>query len=237
MSTKELLNSPILWAATLAALCCVLFQIFIIVKKTLATAKMLNIGNDRIIKAVRASALTAIGPSVVGAATAVPLAIAIGTALALLRVMVIGSPDFELIAAQMGFSALSVPTGELPTPEKFLAVVAAIAFSLSVPIPLMIIFAGSMDKIRVKMMGKNNEGGKSFAALFSVVALIASMFVLNAKYVMKVTPSTYSWISGVVSMLIMEFIFKKKPMPTLQSLSLLFASIIGLTVTILFGLV
>lgn len=61
----EIANSPIMWVACSLPIFVIAFQAILFVKRGLSTAKKVGITNDQIRKAVRNSAITSIGPSVV----------------------------------------------------------------------------------------------------------------------------------------------------------------------------
>lgn len=236
MSIQSIMNSPILWIGVTITMLAVFFQVYVILSKSIKVAYKMNIEKQKIKSAITSSAITAVGPAIVGVLSGIPLAMLIGIPIALLRIMVIGSPEFELICAQIGLSTLGVTNGSLPTAEQFLGVILAITVAISLPVPVSIIFAGRLEKTRRKLVKTNSEDKRSFATLFVVSSLLGSLFLIDLSFVQKISSASYAWFGGVAMMLILSIANKKKPIRLLQELSLPISAIFGMIIPIFMNL-
>lgn len=234
MNAQEIYNSPILWFGVVITLVLILVQTFVILKKSYKVANQMNIGRDKVKEATKASIFTAIGPSFVAAASAIPLALAIGVPIAMLRVMVIGAPEFELVAATSSLEALGVGI-EAYTKEHFLAIVLALTVAISLQSLVAIVLVGRLESITAKLLAGNAK--RSFAGAFSICSVIAALYLVDSGIIRGNNPATYAWIGGFIAVIVLTFIEKKTDSKLLRNIVFPLSALIGMFVPIVAGMV
>ena len=102
MDYLEIANSPQMWIACSLPILVIAFQAVLFVKRSLKTAKKIGITDTQIRHAVRNSAITSVGASVVVAVGTLALVMALGTPFSWLRNTFIGAIQYELTSATFG---------------------------------------------------------------------------------------------------------------------------------------
>ena len=102
MDAMQLANSLPMWLACGTAVLLVVFQAVIFTKKAMDAAPKVGLTNDQVKRAMKSSALTSLGPSVVILSGMLSLLVSVGGPMAWMRLSFIGSVMFESIAAGIG---------------------------------------------------------------------------------------------------------------------------------------
>lgn len=232
MLAESIFSSKILWAGTLIAGIGIFFQTFVIMKKTIDLVKEMGIENKAIKKAISASAITAIGPSLTGAIASIPLVLAIGAPVALLRVSIVGSPGMELVMAETGMNVMDVTSATMNI-DQFVSMLWAIMLAMACHWPFMMILIKPVEKARDKLANTGGENKKSFATLLSISAILGALFPVNISYISSDTKTIMIWIAGFIFLGFVEYFGKKKNLGTLRSLGLPIAGILGFVLAII----
>ncbi len=111
MDTMKIANSFPMWIACGLAVLLVIAQAVIFAKHAYHAGKKMGITEEQMKKAVKSSAITSIGPSIVILSGMLSLLITVGAPMAWMRLSLIGSVMFESIAAGFGTASVGVQLG------------------------------------------------------------------------------------------------------------------------------
>ena len=114
----ELANSPLMWVSAAIAVGIVVFQSVLFFRKSLKAAKEIGIEQEKINMAIKSSAISSIGPSIVILVTMISLIVSMGAPVSWMRLSFIGSVNYEAMAAGFGAQAMGATlenTGEPDT--------------------------------------------------------------------------------------------------------------------------
>ena len=111
MDAMQLANSLPMWLACGTAVFLVVVQAVIFTKKAMDAAPKVGLTNDQVKRAMKSSALTSLGPSVVILSGMLSLLVSVGGPMAWMRLSFIGSVMFESIAAGIGTASAGVQLG------------------------------------------------------------------------------------------------------------------------------
>lgn len=86
----ELANSPLMWVSAAIAVGIVVFQSVLFFRKSLKAAKEIGIEQEKINMAIKSSAISSIGPSIVILVTMISLIVSMGAPVSWMRLSFIG---------------------------------------------------------------------------------------------------------------------------------------------------
>lgn len=187
MNAMEIANSFPMWIACGIAVLLVVFQAVIFALKAYQAGDKVGLTKKQMNKAIKSSAITSIGPSIVILSGMLSLLITVGGPVAWMRLSMIGSVMFEAIAAGIGTNVVGVVLGtDALTPEALgMAVWTMVLCSIG-----WVIFAAfsanRMDKIQNKISG----GDSKKLISISVGAVIGVFCAMSAQHLVKVMDFT-----------------------------------------------
>jgi len=111
MDAMAIANSLPMWIACGCAVLLVVAQAVIFTRKAFKAGPKVGLTDEQMKKAVKSSALTSIGPSIVILSGMLSLLISVGGPMAWMRLSFIGSVMFESIAAGIGTGSVGVQLG------------------------------------------------------------------------------------------------------------------------------
>ncbi|WP_026453907.1 DUF5058 family protein [Saccharomonospora iraqiensis] len=111
MDYSGVAHSPFLWACVVAVFLIVTLQSVVFIRAALKEAPTVGLTRSDVAVAVRTGAISALGPSLGIVVLAVGLLSLFGGPAVLMRIGLIGSAGFELIAADTGAGALGLELG------------------------------------------------------------------------------------------------------------------------------
>lgn len=111
MGYMEVANSPILWITCGIAVVTVFIQAIIFIKKAYSVGLRMGMTKHQFSEVVKVSAVSSIGPTLSVVAGVLPLILAMGGAVAWLRLGFIGSVGYELSTAGFGAAAYGTTLG------------------------------------------------------------------------------------------------------------------------------
>ncbi|MCD8089249.1 MAG: DUF5058 family protein [Clostridiales bacterium] len=208
VDAMEIANSIPMWIACGIAVCLVLLQAVIFAVKAYKAGPKVGLSEKQMKKALKSSAITSIGPSVVVLSGMLSLLITVGGPVAWMRLSMIGSVMFESIAAGIGTNTVGVTLGtDTMTPEALgMAVWTMVLCSVG-----WVIFAtfsaNRMDKIQTKLSG----GDAVVLVGISTAAVIGVFSAMSSQHLVKLNGYTLSCILGGAIMFIMIKISEKIP--------------------------
>ncbi len=208
MNAMQIANSMPMWIGCGVAVVLVILQAVIFVKEAFKAGPKVGLTDEQMKKAVKSSALTSVGPSIVILSGMLSLLISVGGPMAWMRLSFIGSVMFESIAAGIGTGSVGVALGvdELTPLALTMAVWTMILGSIG-----WIIFstfsADKMDKVQKKMSG----GNAAVMGLISTGAMIGVFGSMVAQRVVGLNKNALATVLGGIFMYIMMQISKKVP--------------------------
>ena len=208
MNAMQIANSMPMWIACGIAVVLVIAQAAIFVKKAFEAGPKVGLTKEQMSKAVKSSALTSIGPSIVILSGMLSLLISVGGPMAWMRLSIIGSVMFESIAAGIGTGSVGVALGvdELTPLALTMAVWTMILGSIG-----WIIFstfaADKMDKVQKKMSG----GNSAMMGLISTGAMGGVFGSMVAQRVVPMNKNALATVLGAILMYVMMQVSKKVP--------------------------
>lgn len=111
----ELANSPLMWVSAAIAVGIVVFQSVLFFRKSLKAAKEIGIEQEKINMAIKSSAISSIGPSIVILVTMISLIVSMGAPVSWMRLSFIGSVNYGSNGSRIWRTGNGRYTGEPDT--------------------------------------------------------------------------------------------------------------------------
>lgn len=233
MNVMEIANSFPMWIACGIPVVFVMVQAFLFAKGAYSAGKELGMSNAQMNKAMKSSAITSIGPSIVVLSGMLSLLVTVGGPVGWMRLSMIGSVMFESIAAGLGTSAVGVQLGTDPMTTEAFAMAVWTMILCSIGWVLFGTFAANkMDKIQGKISG-GNAGTLTMIASCAIIGVFSAMcashiskpvylMVQKAESVMVsgAAKNTVACILGAIFMYVLTAIANKKEIGWLKEWSL-----------------
>lgn len=175
MDIMKIANSPALWIACAIPVCFVVLQAVLFLKEARRAGAEMGITNEQMKSAIRSSAVTSIGPSIVVLSGMLSLLVTVGAPVGWVRLSMIGSVMFESIAAGLGTSAVGVTLGTDAMTAEALGMAVWTMILCSVGWVLFGTFAANkMDKIEAKV-AKGNTATMTMIASCAIIGVFSAM--------------------------------------------------------------
>lgn len=202
------------------------------------TALAVGIDKKTIQKVIRSSCIFTIIPSIAILLGLVTMAGGLGVPLSWIRLSVIGSVQYELIAADSAASAAGVPALllEYLTPEIFVSIATVMTLCIITGALFNLFFLKKYNNGVKKMQQKDNRWGKLVVS--SMFMGMICTFLGNPIIDMRIDPS-HGWIGLVVmvvsaaAMFACDMLVKKCKFKTLEGFALPLSMIIGMVFAVL----
>lgn len=202
----QIANEPGLWVACSLIVLVVIFQALLFMKKAWTSGEEIGVTKAQMKSAIRSSAITTIGPAFAIVITLVSLMAVLGAPFAWMRLSVIGSVPFEMMAAETGANIMGASLTEGYTAEAFAGSVWACTLGALGWLIFCILFADKFDMIRRKAV----RGNDALLPILSVAAMIGAFAYFGAPYLTdNGLTGTVSYLTGAAVMLILNFVGKK----------------------------
>ena len=227
MDALQIANSLPMWIACGCAVVLVIVQALIFIKKAIDAAPEVGVTKEQVNKAIKSSALTSIGPSIVVLSGMLSLLVTVGGPMGWMRLSFIGSVMFESIAAGIGTNAVGVElSGNMPPIALVMAVWTMIIGSVG-----WIIFstfaADKMDKIQNKLAGSNPAG----LTVISTGAIIGVFAAMCGQKLVMVDKTALATVLGGVCMFAMMTLTKNEKFAKLREWNLTIAMLVAVVIT------
>lgn len=212
MNYLELANSPLMWLAAAIAVGIVVFQSVLFFRKSLTAAKEVGITKEQVDRAIKSSAISSIGPSVVILVTMISLIVSMGAPISWMRLSFIGSVNYEAMAAGFGAQAMGTTLENLNPTAFACGVWVMICGSLGWLI-FTLLFTDKMNKVN-HLMSKGNAKMVpiiSAGAMLGAFANLASgnFFTTEGSFAFGGAPAVAT-IIGCLLMMVLSKIAKEK---------------------------
>ena len=111
MSYLEIANSTGMWLVCSVIIFVVIFQAAVFMRKAYKTGKEMGLSDEQMQSAMRSGAISTVGPSLAVVVAMISLIVSLGAPFAWMRLSVVGSIPFELMAAETGAVAMGTSLG------------------------------------------------------------------------------------------------------------------------------
>jgi len=233
----DVANGSLLFVLVGAGILYVLFQCVLFLRVSLKRARGLGIDPKVVSNTIKSSAVFTIAPSIAVALGLAALAPSLGIPWPWLRLSVIGSVSYELMAANMASSALGfakLADASKGGAEPLGVIMYAMTGGLAGGMILDLIFIKKVDSLAAKMKSKAGDFGTVAIGVlfFAVIAVFIVPFFGQGIVVVG------TFFTSIVLTLVQAFIAKKYKIAWLGNFILAFSLILGMCSAILWtGLV
>lgn len=228
MDALQIANSFPMWIACGCAVVLVIVQALIFIKKAMDAAPKVGLTKEEVNKAIKSSALTSIGPSIVVLSGMLSLLVTVGGPMAWMRLSFIGSVMFESIAAGIGTGSVGVQLGvDAMTPLALTMAVWTMIIGSVGWIIFSTFAADKMDKIQAKLAGSNPAG----LAIISTAAIIGVFAAMVSQKLVALDKNTLATALGAVVMFIMMQLTKGEKYAKLREWNLTIAILVAMIIT------
>ncbi|MHA6601819.1 DUF5058 family protein [Corynebacterium coyleae] len=220
-------QSPAMWMFSLAVMAVIVFQAVVFFRLAKQNAQEGHIENKELMQAMRAGAISAIGPSVAVGIVALSLIPIFGTPPVLMRIGMIGSVPYELAAANAAAESMNAPLGT----ENFDAVVfAAVFFTMALGAGVWMLEVVLATSAMGKMSEKLSEWKPWAMAALTGGALLGAFAFLTISQASGGSKNLAVMAGSSGAMVIFLLLSERLNMRWLREWALGFAMIIGLAV-------
>ena len=248
MDVMQIANGLPMWIACGIPVVFVMIQAIFFARGAYSAGKKVGLADEMMKKAMKSSAVTSIGPSIVVLSGMLSLLVTVGGPVGWMRLSMIGSVMFESIAAGLGTSAVGVTLGTDPMTEEALGMAVWTMILCSIGWVLFATFsANKMDKIEHRL-SKGNSGTLTTIASAAIIGVFSAMVASHLSkpfYSMMLkadaTAMSSAWhnmlacILGAVIMLILTKIANKNNIGWLKEWALTITILGAMIITALVG--
>lgn len=230
MDALQIANSLPMWIACGLAVALVLGQAILFAKGAWQAGKKMGITDKQMKGAIKSSAITSIGPSIVILSGMLTLLISVGGPMAWMRLSLIGSVMFESIAAGIGTSSVGIQLGaDTLTPEALTMAVWAMILGSIGWVVFATFSADKMEKVQDKVAGGNPKKLMAIAT----AAIIGTFSAMSAQHLAKMNKNSLACVLGAVFMGVLMTIAEKKDIKWLKEWNLTISILAALLITVL----
>ena len=228
MDALQIANSLPMWIACGGAVVLVIVQALIFIKKAIDAAPEVGVTKEQVNKAIKSSALTSIGPSIVVLSGMLSLLVTVGGPMAWMRLSFIGSVMFESIAAGIGTGSVGVQLGvDALTPLALTMAVWTMIIGSVGWIIFSTFAADKMDKIQAKLAG-SNPAGLTIISSGAIIGVFASMV---GQKLVALDKNALATVLGAALMFIMMQLTKGEKYAKLREWNLTIAILVAMAIT------
>lgn len=232
MSYLEIANSTGMWLVCSVIIFVVIFQAAVFMRKAYKTGKEMGLSDEQMQSAMRSGAISTVGPSLAVVVAMISLIVSLGAPFAWMRLSVVGSIPFELMAAETGAVAMGTSLGSSTYDvSAFATSVWTCTLGASGWLLSCAFFTDKFDIVHRKAVG----GNEALLPVLSVSAMIGAFAYFGAPYLAgRGLASTVACLSGGVSMILVNYLADKIQMPKLKEWALGIAMLCGMCMAMLF---
>lgn len=182
MDAMQVANSWVLWLACGVPVVFVVLQALLFAKGAYSAGKHIGLTDKQMKKAMKSSAVTSIGPSIVVLSGMLSLLVSVGGPIGWMRLSMIGSVMFESVAAGLGTAAVGVTLGTDTLTMEALTMALWTMILCSIGWVLFGTFsANKMDKIEHKL----SKGNSAVLTTIASAAIIGCFSAMCASHLTK----------------------------------------------------
>lgn len=203
--TLVVANSLGLWLACCPIILVMLIQVFVFMKKAWNVGPKIGVSQEQMLRALRSSAITSIGPAVAVLVALVGLIATVGSAIAWMRLSVIGAIMFEGLAVSHSLNEMGVAMGDGNfSPSVLACIVWVMGLGSSGWLIITGLFTHKLEKARMALVG----GRESLLPVFTICAILGAFSYNVAKYVVVIDRSTVAALVAALCMILLSQIEK-----------------------------
>ena len=228
MDAMKIANSIPMWLACALPVAFVILQAVLFARGAYKSGKKLGLNDKQMKKAMKSSAVTSIGPSIVVLSAMLSLLVSVGGPIGWMRLSMIGSVMFESIAAGFGTASVGVQLGaDTLTPLALdMAVWTMILGSIGWII-FATISASRMDKVQHKISG----GDPAKLMAISSAAIIGAFSSMSSSHLIKLNKNSVACVLGAVFMAVLLTVSEKKNIKWLKEWNLTISILAAMIIT------
>lgn len=232
MGFFDVANSKLLYVLVIIGIAYILLQSVIFLRVSLKRAKEIGIDKKAIANVIKSSAIFTIAPSIAVILGLAALAPSLGIPWPWLRLSVIGSVSYELMAANMASGALgfnSLAEAASSGPNSFGVMMLAMSTGIAGAMIMDILFIKKVSTTVVKLKEKSGEFGTvALSVLFFavLVVFIGPIFGEGTVYIL-------TFVSSMLIALVQGILIKKFNIDFLKNFVLAFSLIFGMCSSVL----
>ncbi len=230
--SEELLNAAngwMVWLIAVVVVSLVALQATLYIRLAFSAARRINFPRDKCIRALRAGAVSAIGPSIAVLIVMIGMISMVGAPITWLRLSVIGAAPTELTAATVGAQAYGVDFGSADYDMMALATswwtmtINGVGWLLVVGL-----FAHRLENIRTRVGG----GDLRWLAILSGAAMLGCFAFLNSRSIIAGGGKLVAAVVGGLAMVVLLLIARR--LPWLREYTLGLAMLAGMAAAMLY---
>ena len=231
---KALSNSMIMWIACLPGVAIVIYQAYLIFKKSKNDALRIGLSKDQVSASIRSAAITSIGPCLVMITAMLALMMYDGAPFAWLRTNFIGSITYELQGAQFAADGIGIELGGSQMDANFLATACIVEAGGCVGwVIFSALFSDRMEVVQEKLAG----GNMAAVPIIGTGALIGVYCSLTVDRLIPFKTQAFGVFAGAVAITLLTLWDRKHPRQWVKEWGLTICMIIGMAVCTIIDIV
>lgn len=228
MDAMQIANSLPMWIACGVAVLLVVVQALVFAKNAFSAGKKIGLTDKQLKGAIKSSAITSIGPSIVILSGMLSLLITVGGPMAWMRLSLIGSVMFESIAAGFGTSSVGVTLGaDALTPTALTMAVWTMILGSIGWVIFATFSASRMDKVQTKLTG----GDPAKLMAIASAAIIGAFSAMSASHLVRLNKNSIACVLGAVIMGVLVTVTEKFNLKWLREWNLTIAILAAMVIT------
>lgn len=222
-------NSSIMWLAVIPMVALVFVQAFLFTRKALKTGKEIGLSDKQLKAAFRSGAISAVGPSFAVLVGMIALLAAMGAPYAWLRLSVIGSVSYELMAAEFAAQAMGASLSKGMNAMAFANAIFVAGIGCTGWLIITGLFTPQLEKVRLKLAG----GRAELLPIITITASVGAFSKLVGDYAIRLDETTIATVFGGITMGVVLTIAEKRNLQWLREWSLAISMFAGMLVAML----
>lgn len=217
-----------IWMCVIPAIVLVIIQAFLFAVKAYKAGLEIGMTKGQLNAAIRASAVSSVGPAVAVVSTLLALLVLVGGPIAWYRLAYIGNVLFETLSLNFGIIAAGA-TPQAITTQAFVTGVWIMVLG-SIPwIIFSVLFTDKMDYMQEKLSG----GDPHIMKIIAASAMVGGLGSLSSTYVVQFSKNTTATLAGAAVMAVICAYNSKAKLGWLREWSLAFALLGGVLAAVL----
>ncbi|MEW9670440.1 DUF5058 family protein [Ammoniphilus sp. 3BR4] len=225
----QLANSFPLWIFALLIVGVVIFQAIVFIRLSAKTSASVGMTSTEVRSAIRAGAISSLGPTLAIVFVAISLITLIGEPVTLMRIAIIGSAAIETVGASLGAKAGGADLGSPNfTEQAFTTAVWVMCLGGMGWLLFTALFTKSLGKIQDKVAGKSQN--VNVLKSISTAAMIGAFSYLGSSEMVKGLDESIVLIVALIVMPIIMSVANRFHLSWLKEWSLGLVIVIGLSI-------
>lgn len=195
---------PLMWLVALFGVALTLIQSTLIMRKAIKAGYELGITKEEMKKGIKTATIASIGPSLGVVGGLLALLVTMGAAVSYVRLSLIGSSNYEAMAANFGAKALNSELSTSMLPIVFTNALWTMALGLFGGLVFVFLFGHKMEKVNNLL----TSGRKALLPAVSLGAMLGSFAYFNVDNILQYKTKPTTTISAIVGAIVMFLVMK-----------------------------